>query len=149
MDEKLKEGYTLYLSFDSEKNVKGGYLRRVEDGLWSCPLVGNEVVLVDNFPNILTSLEEGRTLQMYRSGYDMITAMLGRVTFEGPYGEIKCLDQAFLAYHSGSIPTLMELDAILEKNKENPMEYKKAYRLYGSDKYLFYTREFISENLEG
>lgn len=148
MDEKLHLGYTLYLSCDGEKNVKGGYLKKMENGLCPSPLIGSEIALVSSFSNVLASLEEGNTLQIYCSGSGMTTAMLGCATFEGPYGESECLDQTILAYHSGSISTLMELDTILGNREKKSVEYKKAYRLYGSDKYLFYTKLFI-KNLEG
>ncbi len=148
MDEKLNCGYTLYLSCDLEKNIRGGYLKKTENGLCPSPLIGNEEILIGNFSNILASLESGNTLQMYCSGSGMTTAMLGVITFEGPYGEDECLEQTLLAYHSGSISTLMELDTILGDSKNKPVEYRKAYRLYGSDKYLFYTKSFC-EKLEG
>lgn len=148
MDEKLQLGYTLYLSCDGENNIKGGYLKKIDAGLCPSPLLGSEIELVSNFSNVLSSLKEGNTLQIYCSGSGMTTAMLGCAMFEGAYGESECLDQTILAYHSGSISTLMELDAILGNKDKKTIEYRKAYRLYGSDRYMFYTKSF-SKNLEG
>lgn len=140
LDSKLHDGYTLYLSCDKEKNIVGGYLKRTNSGLLSDSLIGNEELLVNSFSNVMSSLEEGNTLQMYSDGFSIIS-MLGRKIFEGPYGEDEYLDNILLVNNSGFLVSLIELDRVLENIKEKSIVYRKAYRLYGNDKYL------LEENL--
>ena len=83
----------------------------------------------------MSSLEDGNTLQMYSDGFSIIS-MFGRKIFEGPYGEDECLDNILLVNNSGFLVILIEIDRVLENIKERPIVYRKAYRLYGNDKYL-------------
>ena len=140
LDSKFHSGYTLYLSCDQKKNIIGGYLKRIRDGLVSDSLSGSEELLINSFSNVVSSLESGNTLQMYADGFSIVS-MLGRKTFDGPYGENECLENILLVNNSGFLSCLIELDSILERSKEKPIVYKKAYRLYGNDKYL------LEENL--
>ena len=135
LDSKLHYGYTLYLSCDKEKNIVGGYLKKTNSGLLYDSLIGNEELLVNSFSNVMSSLEDGYTLQMYSDGFSIIS-MLGRKIFEGPYGEDECLDNILLVNNSGFLVSLIELDRVLENIKEKPIVYRKAYRLYGNDRYL-------------
>lgn len=135
LDNKLHSGYTLYLSCDQKKNIVGGYLKRIRDGLVTDSLSGNEELLVNRFSNVMSSLEEGNTLQMYANGFSIVL-MLGRKIFEGPYGEDECLENILLVNNSGFLSCLIELDSVLEKSKEKSFVYRKAYRLYGNDKYI-------------
>lgn len=135
LDSKLHAGYTLYLSCDKEKNVVGGYLKRIGDGLVSKSLIGNEELIINSFSNVMSCLENGNILQMYADGFSIVS-MLGRKIYEGPYGENECLDNILLINNSGVFACLTELDDFLERNKDKPIVYRKAYRLYGNDKYL-------------
>ena len=135
LDSKLHAGYTLYLSCDKEKNVVGGYLKKSVNGLMSESLFGNEKLLVSSFSNVMSCLKNGNILQMYADGFNVVT-MLGRKIYEGPYGENECLDNILLINNSGVFACLIELDDFLKRNKDKPIVYRKAYRLYGNDRYL-------------
>lgn len=144
MIEQLNAGYTLYFGYDRDGKVQGGYLKMVDHYMQPNSLQGDEEVFVEMFPHILDSLRNGKKLQMhYGNGSYMYTAMLGDEILEGPYGEDKCLDQVVVAYDSHAILTLKALDNVLKDSMERPVVFQKAYRFYGSDKYQFYTREFI------
>ena len=146
MIDQINEGYTLYFGYDRDGKMQGGYLKRVGRYMQPNSLQGDEEDFIEMFPHILDSLRNGKTLQMYYSR-DMYIAMLGEEILEGPYGEDKCLNQVVVANDFHAILTLRELDNILENSMERPVVYQKAYRLYGSDKYQFYTREFIKKNM--
>lgn len=148
MINQLNEGYTLYFGYDRDGKVQGGYLKKVDRYMQPSSLQGDEESFIEMFPHILDSLRNGKMLQMYYGdGPYMYTAMLGDKILEGPYGEDECLDQVVVANDFHAILTLRELDNILENSMERPVVYQKAYRLYGSDKYQFYTREFIKKNM--
>ena len=83
----------------------------------------------------MSFLNAGNTLQIYSDGFNVVT-MLGRKIYEGPYGENECLDNILLINNSGVFACLIELDDFLERNKDKPIVYRKAYRLYGNDRYL-------------
>lgn len=149
MEERLKAGYTMYFSYNRDGNIQGGCLKKTDRGMHPIELIGEEQNFIQAFPHIVKSLENNNILQMYSSKNGMTTIMLGHKTLEGPYGEQECLEDTIVTYSSSPICALMELNNNLDSRKEKPLEYKKAYRLYGSDKYQFYTKKFMKENLEG
>ncbi len=144
MEERLQLGYNLIIGCDSKDDIYGGYMRKNKDGFTYYSLTGEEGTLIGNFPNVFTSLQEGLTLQAYHCTSGMTTVMLGKR--EEGHGEFECLDQTVLAYRHDLVSALMELDSVLENRHEKPIEYRKAYRLWDSDRYQFYTRQFMKEN---
>lgn len=147
MHEKLNDGYTLYFSYDREGKVRGGYLKKTDQGLCPSGLEIEEEMFLNAFPTVLDLLKSGKTLQMCRGeiGY-MFIAMLGKESYEGPYAETECFDQVIVAYHSSPFLALHELECALVNSNElgKGFEYKKAYRFYGSDKY-----ELCTKSMEG
>ena len=142
MIDQINEGYTLYFGYDRDGKMQGGYLKRVGRYMQPNSLQGDEEDFIEMFPHILDSLRNGKTLQMYYSR-DMYIAMLGEEILEGPYGEDKCLNQVVVANDFHAILTLKALDNVLKDSMERPVVFQKAYRFYGSDKYQFYTEEFV------
>ena len=139
MEERLRDGYTFYYSLFNG-NDSGGYLKRTDFGLCGLELCGNEQVLLTNFPNVLQRLNSGNTLQMYFGDVcHMFTMMIGKENREGPYGEEASFSDVFLFYGTSPITVLEEADQILAKNTGQNKQLKKAYRLYGQDRYQFYT----------
>lgn len=135
LEEKLRDGYTLYYSFN-DGNLRGGYLKKTDRGLCPLTLGDDEKMLIGEFPNILESLANGNTLQICRSdiGY-MFNVMLGKVTREGPYGENDCLYDVVTTYGVSPFSALNDVDNLLEKSNKKEIQYQKAYRLYGQDRY--------------
>lgn len=140
MEEKLRDNYTLYLSRDVN-GEKGCYLRKIERGMEPASLNGDEFLVLSKFPLINEALKNGKLLQMYQGDLShMFTVMMGNSTYEGPYAEVECLGNTIVAYANSPILALMELDSLIENTKEDEKISQKAYRLYGSDKYQFYTK---------
>lgn len=67
--------------------------------------------------------------------------MLGYVFGEDQYSEQDCLNGVIVTYDNNPVGALMALEqAILEQREfDKSKELKKAYRLYGNDKYQFYS----------
>ena len=140
MEAMLKDNNTLYLS-GSDTEIYGNYLKKTSWGMVPSSLGEDELPLVEHFKLISESLKAGQTLQMYCGDLShMYTIMLGHVVGEGPYGEQDCLDDVIVTYDNNPLGALMSLEqAILEQREfDKNKELKKAYRLYGSDKYQFY-----------
>lgn len=146
MEERLKNGYTMYFSFDFTGNVEGGYLQQRDWGMDSQSFTGEEEIMISSFPSVMESLQPGNLLQIYSSASGMTTVMLGHTTFDGPYNEGECLEQTVIDYSSTPILALAELNNRLACAKEKPPEFQKVYRLYGSDKYQRYSGKFLGED---
>lgn len=137
MEELLKEGFTLIMSGEYD-SISSGYLRRGNNGIGVSPtcLIGDEEKILEAFPKILETIKDSKILQLYSSGNDIV-AMIGSRHYEGPYAEKEYLEVLNGAQDKSVIGVLTELDAQLSKSteKENVKTYRKAYKLYGSDKY--------------
>ncbi len=135
MEEMLKVGFTLVFNGEYD-NISGGYLKKGERGMIPMPLRGDEVDTLELFPLVLDTLLEGKILQLY-SYDDGIVAMIGSRCYEGPYAEKEYLNVEKNVKNNSVISTLKELNLQLFKNdeKEDAKTYRKAYKLYGSDKY--------------
>lgn len=148
MEEMLFNGYTLYLSYKNN-DVVLGYLRSGKDGLEAISEGAGDTLL--GFPNILKNLQDGKLLQMYFGDIcHRFTVMLGSDGYEGPYGEDKYLEDVLVTFDTSPILALLKLENVLSVNstKDEDKVLRKAYRLYGSDKYQFYTKDFRKkENL--
>lgn len=139
LEERLLKGYTFYFSYDRKDNVRGGYLKKIDRGLCPLELDGDEEILIQQFSNVFNSLQQGKTLQMYRGDIShMFIAMLGDIIREGPYGENECFSDIVVGFHNSPVLAIGEVEKILENSKEKVVVYKKAYRLYGNDKYMIY-----------
>ncbi len=137
MEERLKEGFTLIMSGEYG-NISGGYLKRGNNGIGMIPacLIGDEEKALEDFPKVLETIRNSKILQLYSSGNDVV-GMIGSRHYEGPYAEKEYLEVLNGAQDKSVIGVLTELDAQLSKSteKENVKTYRKAYKLYGSDKY--------------
>lgn len=137
MEERLREGFTLIMSGEYD-SISGGYLRKGENGIGMIPacLIGNEVKTLEAFPLVLETIKNRKILQLYSSGNDVV-AMIGSRHYDGPYNESEYLEVKNFAKDDSLICVLSELNSQLSKNeeKEDAKTYRKAYKLYGSDKY--------------
>ena len=137
MEERLKEGFTLIMSGEYE-GISGGYLKRGNNGMGMIPasLIGDEEKALEAFPLVLETIKNRKILQLYSSGNDVV-AMIGSRHYDGPYNESEYLEVKNFAKDDNLICVLSELNSQLSKNeeKENVKTYRKAYKLYGSDKY--------------
>ena len=137
MEERLREGFTLIMSGEYE-GISGGYLKRGNNGIGMIPacLVGDEEKVLEAFPKILETIRSSKILQLYSSGNDVV-GMIGSRHYEGPYAEKEYLEVLNGVQDNSVIGVLTELDLQLSKSdkKENVKTYRKAYKLYGSDKY--------------
>ena len=137
MEERLKEGFTLIMSGEYE-GISGGYLKRGNNGMGMIPasLIGDEEKALEAFPKVLETIRNSKILQLYSSGNDVV-AMIGSRHYEGPYNESEYLEVKNFAKDDNLICVLSELNSQLSKNeeKEDAKTYRKAYKLYGSDKY--------------
>lgn len=106
MGERLKEGFTLIMSEEYD-SISSEYLKRGNNGIGMIPacLIGDEEKALGAFPKLLETIRNSKILQLYSSGNDVV-GMIGSRHYEGLYAE-----------------------------KENVKTYRKAYKLYGSDKY--------------
>ncbi len=135
MEERLREGFTLIMSGEYD-SISGGYLKKGKDGMIPTCLIGNEVKTLEEFPLVLETIENRKILQLYSSGNDVV-AMIGSRHYDGPYNESEYLEVKNFAKDDNLICVLSELNSQLSKNeeKEDAKTYRKAYKLYGSDKY--------------
>ena len=135
MEERLKMGFTLVFNGEYD-NISGGYLKKGERGMIPMPLRGDEVDTLELFPSVLDTLLEGKILQLYSYDDDII-AMIGSRCYEGPYAEKEYLNVENNVKNSSVISALKELNLQLSESdvKEDVKTYRKAYKLYGSDKY--------------
>lgn len=137
MEERLREGFTLIMSGEYD-SISGGYLRKGENGIGMIPacLIGNEVKTLEAFPLVLETIKNRKILQLYSLGNDVV-AMIGSRHYDGPYNESEYLEVKNFAKDNELICVLSELNSQLSKNeeKEDAKTYRKAYKLYGSDKY--------------
>ena len=117
-------------------SISGGYLRKGKDGMIPTCLIGNEVKILEEFPLVLETIKNRKILQLYSSGNDVV-AMIGSRHYDGPYNESEYLEVKNFAKDDNLICVLSELNSQLSKNeeKEDAKTYRKAYKLYGSDKY--------------
>ena len=99
-------------------------------------LIGNEVKALKTFPLVLETIEKRKILQLYSSGNDVV-AMIGSRHYDGPYNESEYLEVENFAKDDDLICVLSELNSQLSKRdeKEDVKTYRKAYKLYDSDKY--------------
>lgn len=134
MEEILRAGYTLTLSGEYG-SISGGYLKVTPHGIqpiWQFP--EEEVRIVKSFPNVFSTLNESRVLQLYYSCGNCIT-MIGKRCYELPYAEQEYLEVEGVSYNDSAILTLEDLNSQLMNKKEEGKPYVKAYKSYGSDKY--------------
>lgn len=133
MEKMLKQGFTLVLSGEFG-NISGGYLKKGNNGMVPSALKGIEVEELKEFPTLLESLQDNKILQLYTSCNDCV-ALIGSRCYEGPYAELEYLQVLKYACKDSVFEALKDLDLELSKNEEKVMTYKKAYKLYGGDKY--------------
>lgn len=135
MEERLKMGFTLIMSGEYG-NISGGYLKKGKDGMIPACLIGNEIKVLETFPLVLETIENRKILQLYSSGNDVF-AMIGSRHYDGPYNESEYLEVENFIKDNDLICVLSELNSQLSKRdeKEDAKTYRKAYKLYGGDKY--------------
>lgn len=144
MIKKLEQGYTLGISGEYG-NISGGYLKTTEDGVYSICLDGDEIELLKSYSEVFSNLEEQKILQLY-SVNNGIVGMLGERSYDKEIG-IEYLDVLETSFGTSVFLSLEELNKKLEIKKDKV--YKKAYKVSHSDKYQFYTKKFIKENIGG
>lgn len=143
MNKMLFDGYTIYISEQNSQLHGLGLKNLGKDGMDLKELSEEEIALFsEKYPGICKQLEESCTLQIYRTPTYTYEASVGRITREGPYGEI----DAFYATKSCSslIPTeaLLGIEESINLVKEKKAKVferrhtlQKLYRPYGCDKY--------------
>lgn len=134
MNEILKAKYTLTLSGEYG-NISGGYLTKTPYGMqpiWRS--IEEEVRIVKSFPNILSTLNENKILQLYYSCGNCV-AMIGKRGYELPYREQEYLEVEGVSYGDSAILALENLNRQLKNDNPKAKKRVKAYRSYGSDKY--------------
>lgn len=144
MIKKLEQGYTLGISGEYG-NISGGYLKTTEDGVYSICLDGDEIELLKSYSEVFSNLEEQKILQLY-SVNNGIVGMLGERCYDKD-ADMEYLNVLETSFGTSVFLSLDELNKKLE-NKKNKV-YRKAYKVNRSDKYQFYTREFIKKNMGG
>ena len=132
MTNKLKEqGFTLILSGEYG-NISGGYLKATEDGVYPSCLEGNEIGFLSKyFSNVLDNIKDEKILQLY-SVNNGIVGMLGERCYDKD-ADMEYLNVLETSFGIDVVSNLDELNKKLENKKDKV--YRKAYKLYGSDKY--------------
>lgn len=132
MTNKLKEqGFTLILSGEYG-NISGGYLKATEDGVYPSCLEGNEIGFLSKyFSNVLDNIKDEKILQLY-SVNNGIVGMLGERCYDKD-ADMEYLNVLETSFGIDVVSSLDELNKKLENKKDKV--YRKAYKLYGSDKY--------------
>ena len=132
MTNKLKEqGFTLILSGEYG-NISGGYLKATEDGVYPSCLEGNEIGFLSKyFSNVLDNIKDEKILQLY-SVNNGIVVMLGERCYDKD-ADMEYLNVLETSFGIDVVSSLDELNKKLENKKDKV--YRKAYKLYGSDKY--------------
>ena len=145
MEERLKEGFTLIMSGEYDC-ISGGYLKATEDGVYPSCLEVNEIGFLSKyFSNVLDNIKDEKILQLY-SVNNGIVGMLGERCYDKD-ADMEYLNVLETSFGTSVFLSLDELNKKLE-NKKNKV-YRKAYKVNRSDKYQFYTREFIKKNMGG
>lgn len=144
MIEKLKAGYTLIISGEYG-NVSGGYLKTTEEGVYPSCLDGDEIDFLKSYSEVFSNLEEQKILQLY-SVNNGIVGMLGERCYDKD-ADMEYLNVLETSFGPSAFLSLDELNKRLEN--KNDKVYRKAYKVNRSDKYQFYTREFIKKNIGG
>lgn len=132
MNELLNAGFTLTFRKTKDNKFIGGYLRKIEEGMYPKELCGDEVIYISNYSNILERVNNGNILQIYKS-LDGYCSMIGNIHYEGPYAEKEYFDVISFGNSDTLIGSLNDLNNKLDNEKE--LVHKKIYHMYGSDKY--------------
>ncbi len=139
MESRIRAGFTCYVSVDESKNINISYLKAIGEGLIPVEAIGVEEAVIREFPNIMDYLSRGYLMEIFTPDMgNMIVAMLGKHVYEGPYAEEEAIEDIEVETHSDVVRTLMSMDEALGKKDKNKYDYKRAYRLYGTDKYRLY-----------
>lgn len=144
MIEKLEQGFTLVLSGEYG-NISGGYLKITGKGVYPSCLDGDEIELLKSYSEVFSNLEEEKILQLYAVN-NGIVGMLGERCYDKDI-DMEYLNVLETSFGKSVFLSLDELNKGLENKKDKV--YRKAYKFSHSDKYQFYTREFIKKNKGG
>ena len=117
MNELLNAGFTLTFRKTKDNNFIGGYLRKIEEGMYPKELCGDEVIYISNYSNILERVNNGNILQIYKS-LDGYCSMIGNIHYEGPYAEKEYFDVISFGNSDTLIGSLNDLNNKLDNEKE-------------------------------
>ena len=101
--------------------------------------------MLKSYSEVFSNLEEQKILQLY-SVNNGIVGMLGERCYDKDV-DMEYLNVLETSFGTSVFLSLDELNKKLENKKDKG--YRKAYKLSHSDKYQFYTREFIKKNMGG
>lgn len=134
MQKIIDNGFTLYVR-KGENGFVGTGLRNLGRGAGMEPIEVKQENLsrLEELPSITKRLESGDMLQMYHYGFCYFLS-LGKTCKEGPNGEKDCFDVMCEGIDFTLNDALINLEE-RASNLEEDLPLKKAYRLYGSDKY--------------
>lgn len=127
-ENKLRQGYTFFISKNHDKPLKASYQICLQQGIIANELPKAELRILKNFPNIINSLSEGALLQVHALG-GIYYATLGNKKTEGPYCEkeyLEVIDQV-TGFSYYELLTYLDIN-LAEKNMCNIKEYKKLYK---------------------
>ena len=138
MEERLKEGFTLIMSGEYGR-ISGGYLKKGDKGMVPAAFIGSEVETLESFPSVLETLNNEKILQLYSIDDDVV-ACIGTRQYEALYAEKEYLDIQAQAREDSVLCVLEKLNLELSNHEEKEEQKtfkrtRKAYKLYGSDKY--------------
>ena len=140
MENIIDNNFTVYVHHSGEKGLTGCALRKKlvgSRGIQTIELQTEELNVLTGLPATMQLLEEGNTLQIYRYG-GQYSFQMGKTVSAMPPEEIESFDIITEATSSEFYGALVELEEQASKldndTKKEPL--KKAYRLYGSDKYV-------------
>ena len=124
----LQNGYTITIS-SRQNNLQGSYVKRYSDGLHPYEISQEELIPLQNFPNLIQKLSEGYILQVTTPTL-LLCGIIGKEETEGPYCENKCLEVCEQVYETNYYRLLSRLDAKLSLNESFsvPIQYKKSYK---------------------
>ena len=117
MNELLNVGFTLTFRKTKDNKFIGGYLRKIEEGMYPKELCGDEVIYISNYSNILERVNNGNILQIYKS-LDGYCSMIGNIHYEGPYAEKEYFDVISFGNSDTLIGSLNDLNNKLDNEKE-------------------------------
>ena len=127
----LKKGYTIFLSNKDQERFVGTYLNKFERGMHVHELPQEELNVIRMFPNIMSDIMNGKTLQVHQQGRLIISTM-GYKRTEGPYCENEYLEVTEELIGEDFYNLLFDLNMrVAEKQNgttQKAMQYKKLYK---------------------
>ena len=127
-----RQDRTIFIARKGNK-INGVGIIRGENGWMPFELEENVLKGIYAFSNVITRLQQGELLQIYKDQEEFIHIEIGAKCYEGPYAETEYLEIHGSVEEDSITEGLFQLNSILEQ--PNNKYCKKKYRPYGQVHY--------------